>query len=86
MRGAGFQIYRPDGSKVGNDLHLPPTPTTIDTFYTNAGEGYLVAAEKLEYGSGYSLVEVRAPYGYVLDLHPVYFDVTQGQFFRVRAA
>ena len=33
--------------------------------------------EKLEYGKGYSLVEVQAPYGYVLDSTPVYFDVTQ---------
>ena len=32
--------------------------------------------EKLEYGSGYSLVEVSAPYGYVLNSDPVYFDVT----------
>ena len=53
-----------------------PTPTTIDTFYTNS-EGYLVTPEKLEYGSGYSLVEVQAPYGYVLDSTPVYFDVTE---------
>lgn len=48
-----------------------PTPTTIDTFYTNS-EGYLVTPEKLEYGTGYSLVEVQAPYGYVLDSTPVY--------------
>ena len=73
--GAGFQIYRPDGSKVEMTFTYP-TPTTIDTFYTNA-EGYLVTPEKLEYGSGYSLVEVQAPYGYVLDSTPVYFDVTQ---------
>ena len=53
-----------------------PTPTTIDTFYTNS-EGYLVTPEKLEYGTGYSLVEVQAPYGYVLDSTPVYFDVTE---------
>ena len=46
-----------------------PTPTTIDTFYTNS-EGYLVTPEKLEYGTGYSLVEVQAPYGYVLDSTP----------------
>lgn len=52
-----------------------PTPTTIDTFYTN-DEGYLVTPEKLEYGSGYSLVEVSAPYGYVLNSDPVTFDVT----------
>ena len=43
----------------GNDLHLPDA-TTIDTFYTNS-EGYLVTPEKLEYGTGYSLVEVQAP-------------------------
>ena len=60
-----------------------PTPTTIDTFYTNS-EGYLVTPEKLEYGAGYSLVEVQAPYGYVLDSTPVYFDVTEGQFQRRR--
>ena len=73
--GAGFQIYRPDGSKVEMTFTYP-TPTTIDTFYTNS-EGCLVTPEKLEYGSGYSLVEVQAPYGYVLDSTPVYFDVTE---------
>ena len=73
--GAGFQIYRPDGSKVEMTFTYP-TPTTIDTFCTNS-EGYLVTPEKLEYGSGYSLVEVQAPYGYVLDSTPVYFDVTE---------
>lgn len=73
--GAGFQIYRPDGSKVEMTFTYP-TPTTIDTFYTNA-EGYLVTPEKLEYGTGYSLVEVQAPYGYVLDSTPVYFDVIE---------
>ena len=73
--GAGFQIYRPDGSLVTQTFTYP-TPTTIDTFYTNS-EGYLVTPEKLEYGTGYSLVEVRAPHGYVLDSTPVYFDVTE---------
>ena len=72
--GAGFQLYRPDGSKVEMTFTYP-TPTTIDTFYTN-DEGYLVTPEKLEYGSGYSLVEVSAPYGYVLNSDPVSFDVT----------
>ena len=33
--------------------------------------------ERLEYGKGYSLVEVQAPYGYVLDSTPVYFDVAE---------
>ena len=53
-----------------------PTPTTIDTFYTNA-DGELVTPEKLEYAKGYSLVEVQAPYGYVLDKTPVQFDVAE---------
>ena len=33
--------------------------------------------EKLDYGKGYSIVEVQAPYGYVLDDTPVYFDITE---------
>ena len=41
-----------------------------------ASDYVLVTPEKLEYGSGYSLVEVSAPYGYVLNADPVYFDVT----------
>ena len=72
--GAGFQLYRPDGSKVEMTFTYPEV-TTIDTFYTN-DQGYLITPETLEYGSGYSLVEVSAPYGYVLNSDPVYFDVT----------
>ena len=73
--GAGFQIYDPAGNKVSMTFTYP-TPTTIDTFYTDA-DGQLVTPEKLEYGKGYSLVEVQAPYGYVLDGTPVPFDVTE---------
>ncbi len=73
--GAGFQLYRPDGSLITQTFTYPEV-TTIDTFYTN-DEGYLITPEKLEYGSGYSLVEVFAPYGYTLNSKPVYFDVTQ---------
>ena len=73
--GAGFQILDPSGKKVKQTFTYP-TPTTIDTFYTNL-EGYLVTPEKLDFGSGYRLVEVQAPYGYVLDSTPVVFDVTQ---------
>lgn len=73
--GAGFQLYHPDGSQITQTFTYP-TPTTIDTFYTNDA-GYLVTPEKLEYGTGYSMVEVQAPYGYVLNSEPVYFDVTQ---------
>lgn len=73
--GAGFQIYDPSGNKVSMTFTYP-TPTTIDTFYTDA-DGQLVTPEKLDYGKGYSLVEVQAPYGYVLDSTPVSFDVTE---------
>lgn len=73
--GAGFQIYDPAGNKVSMTFTYP-TPTTIDTFYTDAN-GQLVTPEKLDYGKGYSLVEVQAPYGYVLDSTPVFFDVTE---------
>lgn len=73
--GAGFQLYNPDGSLIAQTFAYPEV-TTIDTFYTN-DEGTLITPEKLEYGSGYSLVEVSAPYGYTLSTEPVYFDVTQ---------
>lgn len=71
---AGFRLYRPDGSLITQAFTYPEV-TTIDTFYTNS-DGYLITPEKLEYGTGYSLVEVSAPYGYTLNSEPVYFDVT----------
>ena len=43
-------------------------------FYTNS-EGYLITPEVLPYGE-YSLVEVQAPVGYVLDSTPVSFTVS----------
>lgn len=72
--GAGFQIYDPNG-KLVTMTYTYPEVTTIDTFYTNS-EGYLITPEVLPYGKGYSAVEVQAPYGYILDSTPVYFDIT----------
>ena len=72
--GAGFQIYNPDG-KLVTMKYTYPTVTEIDTFYTNS-DGYLITPETLPYGKGYSVVEVQAPYGYILDSTPVYFDIT----------
>ena len=74
LAGAGFRLYRPDGSLITQTFTYPEV-TTIDTFYTNS-DGYLITPEMLEYGTGYSLVEVSAPYGYTLNSEPVYFDVT----------
>ena len=73
--GAGFQIYDPTGNLI-TMTYTYPSPTVIDTFYTDAN-GCFVTPEKLDYGKGYSIVEVQAPYGYVLDGTPVYFDVTE---------
>ena len=73
--GAGFQIFAPDGTLVTMS-YTYPTLTVIDTFYTDEN-GTLITPEKLPYGEGYSLVEVQAPHGYVLDATPIYFDVTE---------
>ena len=73
--GAGFQIYAPDGSLVTMS-YTYPTLTVIDTFYTDEN-GTLITPEKIPYGEGYSLVEMQAPHGYVLDATPIYFDVTE---------
>ena len=73
--GVGFQIYDPNGGLVTMTFTYPEV-TTIDTFYTTA-DGDLITPQTLEYGTGYSLVEVQAPYGYVLNPEPVYFDVVQ---------
>lgn len=72
--GAGFQIYNPN-DKLVTMTYTYPEVTTIDTFYTNS-DGYLITPETLPYGKGYSVVEVQAPYGYILDSTPVYFDIT----------
>ncbi len=73
--GAGFQIYDPSGNLV-TMMFTYPEATTIDTFYT-AEDGSLITPQKLPSGKGYSLVEVQAPYGYVLNPEPVSFDVVQ---------
>lgn len=72
--GAGFQIYDPNENKVTMKYTYPEV-TTIDTFYTNS-DGYLITPEALPYGKGYSVIEVQAPYGYILDSTPIYFDIT----------
>lgn len=72
--GAGFEIYDSEGHRVSMQFTYPEV-TEIHTFYTNS-EGYLITPETLPYGE-YTLVEVQAPYGYVLESTPVPFSVTQ---------
>lgn len=73
-KGAGFEIYDSDGHRVNMQFTYPEV-TEIHTFYTNS-EGYLITPEKLPYGD-YTLKEVQAPYGYVLDSTPIPFSITQ---------
>ena len=63
--GAGFQIFDSENQLVNMG---------VDTFYTNS-EGFLITPETLPYGE-YTLVEVQAPFGYILDKTPVPFSVT----------
>lgn len=74
LAGTGVQLYDPQGNLI-TMTYTYPTPTTIDTFYTD-DNGVLVTPEPLPYGEGYSAVEVFAPHGYVLDSTPTYFDIT----------
>ena len=63
--GAGFQIYDSNGNLVN---------LGTNTFYTS-NDGCLITPESLKYGE-YTLVEVQAPIGYVLDSTPVPFTVS----------
>lgn len=72
--GAGFEIYDSDGHRVSMQFTYPEV-TEVHTFYTNS-EGYLITPEKLPYGD-YTLVEVQAPFGYILDSTPIPFTINQ---------
>lgn len=72
--GAGFEIYDSNGHRVSMQFTYPEV-TEIHTFYTNS-EGYLITPETLPYGE-YTLVEVEAPYEYVLDSTPIPFTISQ---------
>ena len=73
LSGAGFEIYNAAGEKVTMS-YTYPTVTTIDTYYVS-DDGYLITPQVLPAGD-YTLVEVQAPYGYVLDSTPISFTVT----------
>lgn len=72
--GAAFEIYDSNNHRITMQYTYPQV-TSIHTFYTNK-EGYLITPEKLPYGN-YTLKEVQAPYGYVLDDTPIPFSITQ---------
>lgn len=64
--GAGFQILDANGNIVAID--------GTDTFYTDKN-GTITTNKAFAYGK-YSLVEVEAPYGYVLDTTPTEFEIS----------
>ena len=72
--GAAFEIYDSNNHRITMQYTYPQV-TSIHTFYTNK-EGYLITPEKLPYGD-YTLKEVQAPYGYVLDDTPIPFVISQ---------
>lgn len=72
--GAAFEIYDSNNHRVTMQYTYPQV-TSIHTFYTNK-EGYLITPEKLPYGD-YTLKEVQASYGYILDDTPIPFSISQ---------
>lgn len=72
--GAAFEIYDSNNHRITMQYTYPQV-TSIHTFYTNK-EGYLITPERLPYGD-YTLKEVQAPYGYVLDDTPIPFVISQ---------
>lgn len=72
--GAAFEIYDSNNHRITMQYTYPQV-TSVHTFYTNK-EGYLITPEKLPYGD-YTLKEVQAPYGYVLDDTPIPFVISQ---------
>lgn len=72
--GAAFEIYDNNNHRITMQYTYPQV-TSVHTFYTNK-EGYLITPEKLPYGD-YTLKEVQAPYGYVLDDTLIPFSISQ---------
>lgn len=72
--GAAFEIYDSNNHRITMQYTYPQV-TSVHTFYTNK-DGYLITPEKLPYGD-YTLKEVQAPYGYVLDDTPIPFSIKQ---------
>ena len=71
LSGAGFEIYRADKTQVV----ITVEGKDYSTFYTDTS-GIVMTPATLGYGK-YTLVEVQAPEGYVLDSTPVAFKITR---------
>jgi SrtB family sortase len=75
LSGAGYKVRDLDsGGFVTQTVHYP-NPVVLDVFYTSDA-GWLMLPDALPKNTGgYELIEVKAPFGYVLDSAPVRFKV-----------
>lgn len=78
VAGATFELYDENGSKVSFKTMTSSGMQTIDSFTTDEN-GCVYTAEKLLKGN-YTLVETKAPDGYVLDSTPVQFTVSEDTY------
>lgn len=73
-----FELYDDNGSKISFNIMTSSGMQTIDSFTTDEN-GCVYTTEKLLKGN-YTLVETKAPDGYVLDSTPVQFTVSEDTY------
>lgn len=81
LEGTEFKIKNLDSGEYVGDWVWFPVPHYVDTFVTDE-TGTVMTPESLEAGR-YALVEVKAPYGYVLDDTPIEFEVSSNQAYEI---
>lgn len=78
VAGTTFELYDDNGSKISFNIMTSSGMQTIDSFTTDEN-GCVYTTEKLLKGN-YTLVETKAPNGYVLDSTPVQFTVSEDTY------
>lgn len=78
VAGTTFELYDENGSKISFNIMTSSGMQTIDSFTTDEN-GCVYTTEKLLKGN-YTLVETKAPDGYVLDSTPVQFTVSEDTY------